>query len=69
MLNKIKNPDELYLYIKDNIKYGFKSNDDNIYCRYEMNDDKLYESLLFNKYYLQTPNELLKKNMEFVMIK
>ena len=25
-----------------------------------MNDDKLYESLLFNKYYLQTPNELLK---------
>lgn len=60
MLNKIKNPDELYLYIRDNIKYGFKCIDGNIYCRYEMNDDKLYESLLFNKYYLQTPNELLK---------
>lgn len=57
----IKTPQELYIYIKKNIKYGFVSKFDNkIYRRSKLNNDKLYDSKIAYEYYLQTPKELLK---------
>ena len=57
----INTPMQLYLFMKSNIKYGFVSSYDNIaYTRYDLCDDLLYEELLFNSYYLQRPEELLK---------
>ena len=57
----IKTPIELYDFMSKNIKYGFCSNlDKKIYSRLEMNNDLLYEKLLFNTYFLQTPEEVLK---------
>lgn len=56
----IKNPIDLYLFMKENIKYGFYSTYDNdTHRRVDMNDDMLYELLLFHSYYLQSPKELL----------
>ena len=56
MLEKIKTPEELLKFIKENIKYGFiSSNDNKIYIRKEMNkkiqDIKLfkYNKGIFNE--------------------
>lgn len=57
----IKTSKELYEFMKNNIKYGFISSYDNRkYIRKEINNDTLYENMLFNTYFLQSPNELLK---------
>ena len=57
----IKTPEELYEFMKCNIKYGFVSNLDNKkYTRVEVNNDELYEKMLFETYFLQTPQQLLK---------
>lgn len=59
--NEIETPEQLYTYMKNNIHYGFISNKDlKPYVRKQLNNDPLYESLLFNTYYLQRPLELLK---------
>ncbi len=59
--DKLENPEQLYTYMKNNIKYGFVSNKDfKTYARKELNNDTLYEALLFNTYYLQRPKECLK---------
>lgn len=56
----IKTPEQLYEFMKYNIKYGFLSTYDNkTHRRVDMNDDALYERLLFTTYYLQHPSELL----------
>lgn len=56
----VKKPVDLYLFMKENIKYGFYSTYDNdTHRRVDMNDDRLYELLLFHSYYLQSPKELL----------
>ena len=57
----IKSPEELYQYMRENIKYGFISNIDNkAYRRVEVNNDELYEEMLKEGYFLQTPEELNK---------
>lgn len=57
----IKTPDELYTFMKDNITYGFVSDYDQVaYTRKSLNNDELYNRLLFESYYLQTPAEILK---------
>lgn len=53
-----KTPLELYNYMIENITYGFISKDKKRYVRKELNNDELYETTLFNNYYLQTPEEL-----------
>jgi len=59
--NKIKNINDLYYFMKKNIKYGFVSKIDNKkYRRDELNDDAFYDYMIVNGYYLQSPNELLK---------
>lgn len=56
----IHNPNELYEYMRKNIRYGFISREDHqVYMRSLLNDDKLYEDTLFKSYYLQTPEELI----------
>lgn len=56
---EIRNPYELYEYMKNNIEYGFYSSlDEKIHKRNET-DNYSYENLLFNYYYLQKPEELL----------
>ena len=58
--DRIKTPDELYEFMKYNIKYGFVSSYDNkIYVRKQVSDE-LYEDMLFNTYFLQTPEQLLE---------
>lgn len=57
----IKTPQELYKFIKENIRYGFISSYNNKpYTRKELKNDELYEFLLFNSYFLQTPEMLLQ---------
>lgn len=57
---EIRNPYELYEYMKNNIEYGFYSSlDKKIHKRTET-DNYNYENLLFNYYYLQKPEELFK---------
>lgn len=57
----ITNPIELYNYMKENIKYGFVSKlDKKIYVRKIINNDELYDEMIYNHYYLQTPSELLE---------
>lgn len=56
---EIRNPYELYEYMRNNIEYGFYSTFDmKVHRRLEM-DDYSYENLLFSYYYLQKPEELL----------
>lgn len=58
---KVKTPEELYTFMKENITYGFVSNYNQVtYTRNSLNNDSLYERLLFESYYLQTPAELLE---------
>lgn len=58
---EIKTPEQLYEFMKYNIKYGFVSSIDNKkYNRAEINDDELYEKILFESYFLQTPEQLLE---------
>lgn len=58
--NDIKTPEQLYLYMKNNIKYGFISSyDKKEYIRDELKNDQLYEKLLHETYYLQSPQQLL----------
>lgn len=57
----IKTPEELYEFMKSNIKYGFVSSIDNkAYRRKELNNDELYDEILFKSYFLQTPKQLLE---------
>ena len=61
MFEKVKTPEELYTYMKENIIYGFVSNYNQVaYTRTSLNDDALYNRLLFESYYLQTPAEILE---------
>lgn len=61
MFNDIKTVEELYNFMRENLKYGFVSNKDKkCYRRVEVNNDELYEKMLFESYYLQTPEEVLK---------
>ena len=56
----IKTPEDLYIFMRNNFRYGYLSNiDSDKHIREEMNDDELYEKILFNNFYLQTPKELL----------
>lgn len=56
----IKTPEELYDFMKQNIKYGFVSKiDKKVYIRKQINNDKLYNEKIETDYYLQTPKELL----------
>lgn len=58
--NDIKSPQELYQFMKENITYGFVSNYDNKpYTRKNLNDDNLYNRLILESYFLQTPEEVL----------
>ncbi len=55
----IETPEQLYIYMKNNIKYGFVSKKDKKkYIRKELNNDELYEKELVHHYYLQSPEEL-----------
>jgi hypothetical protein len=57
----ILTPYDLYEFMKRNIEYGFVSNYNyKIYTRKSLQNNSLYEKLLFESYYLQTPDELLK---------
>lgn len=57
----IKTPEDLYIFMRNNFRYGYLSNiDSDKHIREEMNNDELYEKILFNNFYLQTPKELLK---------
>lgn len=59
--DEINNPEQLYTYMKYYIQYGFISNKDfKPYVRKKVNNDDLYEKILFDTYYLQSPEELLK---------
>lgn len=61
MLDNIKTPEELYAFIKSTIKYGFVSSLDNkIYKRKELNNDELYDNNIYNYYYIQDVDEILK---------
>lgn len=61
LIMDLKTPEELYNYMKDNIRYGFYSNvSQEIYIRSELNNDFLYEYMLFYNYCLQTPEKVLK---------
>ena len=61
LIMDLKTPEELYNYMKDNIRYGFYSNvSHNIYIRSELNNDFLYEYMLFYNYCLQKPEEMIK---------
>jgi hypothetical protein len=61
-MDDIKTPEELYLFMKQNIKYGFV-NDKKEKCIREELGDKLYEEILFSAYYLQSPLELLDSKL------
>lgn len=61
-MDNIKNVEELYLFMKNNIKYGFINGDKEKCIRKELGD-KLYEEILFSNYYLQSPDELLKSKL------
>ncbi len=52
-------PEDLYLYMKKYIKYGFTSLDNKCYSRKELNDDKLYDKILLESYFLQRPEQLV----------
>lgn len=59
----VKNPYELYDFMKNRIKYGFISSKDNkVYIRKLLKNDKLYDETIVESYFLQTPNELLTNN-------
>lgn len=61
MKKNIQSVEHLYNFMRENIKYGFISSiDKKAYRRVEVNDDELYEKMLIESYYLQTPEELLK---------
>lgn len=61
IFDEIETPEQLYIYMKKYIQYGFISNQDfKPYVRKQLNNDTLYEALLFNTYYLQRPEECLK---------
>lgn len=55
----VKTPIELYQYMKENIRYGFISKDDNKICLRKELGDELYETKLINSYFLQRPDELI----------
>ena len=58
--NDVNNPKQLYEFMRKNIKYGFISSYDMmIYTRNEIRDSDLYENILFNSYFLQSPDEVL----------
>ena len=54
----IKSPKDLYIYMKNNINYGFVTKNGEVFVRKEVGDDKLYEDMLVKSYYLQSPEEL-----------
>jgi hypothetical protein len=57
----ILTPYDLYAFMKNNISYGFVSNyDQKIYTRKSLNNDPLYDRLILESYFLQTPEEVLK---------
>ncbi len=59
--NDVKNPRQLYEFMRENIKYGFISSYDMlVYSRKEIRNSELYEQLLFNSYFLQSPDSVLK---------
>ncbi len=59
--NQIQTPEKLYQFMKEYIHYGFVSNfDGNIYTHQNLQDDCLYEQILYEQYFLQTPSDLLK---------
>jgi hypothetical protein len=59
--NEITTPYDLYYFMKENIIYGFVSNYDNkIYTRKGLNNDLIYDRLIIESYFLQTPAELLE---------
>lgn len=56
----IKTIEELYMFMKTNIEYGFISSfDKKRYIRKVLDDDNLYEETLFKYYYLQRSDELI----------
>ena len=58
---KLKTPEELYVFMKENIAYGFVSNyNQMIYTPKSFNNYELYNRLLYESYYLQTPAEVLE---------
>lgn len=60
----IKTPEELYSFMKENIKYGFYvKKQDKIYIRKELNNDELYNKTLLHDYIVLSPKELLDKKV------
>lgn len=58
--NDIKTPQELYQFMKENIIYGFVSDYNYLpYTRDCLNDNNLYDRLILESYFLQTPQEVL----------
>lgn len=54
----IKNPKDLYVYMKNNIYYGFVARNGEVFVREKVHDDRLYDDMLIKSYYLQSPLEL-----------
>lgn len=58
---ELKTPEELYNYMKGNIRYGFYSDlSQGIYIRSKLNNDFLYEYMIFYNYCLQKPEQMIK---------
>lgn len=57
--NKIKTPKELYNFLTNNIRYGYKGIDDKIY----LPDDSNFNSSWYLKYTLQNQNDILKNKV------
>ena len=54
----IKNPNDLYLFTRNNIKYGFINKDNKVLLRYNT-FEQYYMEELFRNYKFQSPQELL----------
>ena len=59
MIIDINTPEELYKFMKDNISYGFISQDGTKYLRKEVKERE-YMDNIFKNYYFQSPDEVLK---------
>ena len=58
MINGISNPQELFSFMKSNIRYGFVSKDGKKYIRKEV-EESIYMDNIIRNYYFQKPEEVL----------
>ena len=55
----VKTPEDLYLFMKDNIRFGFMNQDNDILLRNKTNEIYYMEEL-FRNYYFQSPERVLR---------